>query len=202
MVGIVAIAPRLHRLTPSGRGPKTPHPQQGFGPTALLAVAVAGLVLLALLALLALRLASGLQQGPLPSMPNSWEDPAYDDAALRQANRSDQLLQLGRCTSYKAAAATVTDAWCEANCKAGHCPADLCARQQRTAGCNDAASPLMGNTSLELLDILIDSFAERGVLVLLDLHCLAPAAEVSPWHRLLLTTDHLPRTTYSPPPTM
>lgn len=33
-------------------------------------------------------------------------------------------------------------------------------------------SPLMGMTSLEVLDWFVDQFAERGVLVLLDLHCL------------------------------
>lgn len=34
-------------------------------------------------------------------------------------------------------------------------------------------SPLMKNTSLEVLDIMIDKFAESGILVLLDLHCLS-----------------------------
>ena len=36
-------------------------------------------------------------------------------------------------------------------------------------------SPLMKNTSLEVLSILIDDFAARGILVLLDLHCLSTA---------------------------
>ena len=36
-------------------------------------------------------------------------------------------------------------------------------------------SPLMKNTSLEVLDIMIDMFAARGILVLLDLHCLSTA---------------------------
>ena len=31
----------------------------------------------------------------------------------------------------------------------------------------------MKNTSLEVLDIMIDQFAARGILVLLDLHCLS-----------------------------
>ena len=34
-------------------------------------------------------------------------------------------------------------------------------------------SPLMQNTSLQVLEIMVDEFAKRGILVLLDLHCLS-----------------------------
>ena len=74
----------------------------------------------------------------------------------------------------------VTDAWCESSCKAGSCPKDLCEKRPTPADiCHTPPSPLMQNTSLELLDILIDRFADNGILVLLDLHCLAPALEIN-----------------------
>jgi aryl-phospho-beta-D-glucosidase BglC (GH1 family) len=50
-------------------------------------------------------------------------------------------------------------------------------RQRAALRAGDCAgpSPLMKNSSLEVLDVLIDDFAARGVLVLLDLHCLSTA---------------------------
>jgi len=43
----------------------------------------------------------------------------------------------------------------------------------RSIGVCGGPSPLMKKTSLEVLDFLIDSFAAKGILVLLDLHCLS-----------------------------
>ena len=69
------------------------------------------------------------------------------------AQRGD-LHQLGACNIYKAASPMVTDAWCLSSCKAGSCPKDLCEKRPTpTDICHTPPSPLMQNTSLELLDV-------------------------------------------------
>lgn len=139
----------------------------------LLGLAVAALTLLAFAAFAALRLTTGLQRG-FGNIELEWED------LLNGGGTRGDLHQLGACNIYKAASPMVTDAWCESSCKGGACPKDLCEKRPTPkAICHTPPSPLMKNTSLELLDVLIDRFADEGILVLLDLHCLAPASEIN-----------------------
>jgi hypothetical protein len=121
--------------------------KQAFGPAELLGVTLVGLALLTLAGLAALRLTSGLQQGLGSSPPElEWDG---GDAAQR-----GDLHQLGACNIYKAASPMVTDAWCLSSCKAGSCPKDLCEKRPTpTDICHTPPSPLMQNTSLELLDV-------------------------------------------------
>ena len=155
--------------------PETQGANQTFSWADLLGLAVAALALLALAAFAALHLTTGLQRGLGNSVPElEWEDFLGDGPT-----RGD-LHQLGACNIYKAASPMVTDAWCESSCKGGACPKDLCEKRPTPkAICHTPPSPLMKNTSLELLDVLIDRFADEGILVLLDLHCLAPASEIN-----------------------
>lgn len=163
MVGIIAIAPNFHRLTLRGSFPKVPR-QQSFGPAELFLVGIAVIALLAGLALLAYCLACELTPEP------EGKQSAYDASPL-QARLSEKR----SCGVYKATGTLVTSAWCEENCKVGYCPSELCQRRPAASSCDQ----LMLNSSLQMLDILIDRFADSGILVLLDLHCLTPATVVN-----------------------
>ena len=156
--------------------PETQAAKQTFSWADLLGLALAALALLALAALAALHLTAGLQRGLGNSVPElEWADDVLGGGGTR-----GDLHQLGACNIYKAASPMVTDAWCESSCKGGACPKDLCEKRPTPkAICHTPPSPLMKNTSLELLDVLIDRFADAGILVLLDMHCLAPAAEIN-----------------------